>query len=390
MSKPGWPIAVVGDLVSRIQDRVKIDPRTRYDTLGVRWYGKGAYLRPPALPKTKTLNQAHEGDFVFCRIDTQNGPFAIIPRELDGALVTNEFPLYKVDERKLLPEFLLLFFNSQSQLGIIDSRRDGRDGRARWKEADFESWEIPLPPLGDQGKIVEIMDSVTANFIAIQKEVAAAHNARSALLTQVLKNLPHQAVETTLKEVADWSSGKTPKADNSSYYGGGIPWAVIGDVRGRYISQTARTLTQSGAKEAGGKKKLVPPGTVLITMYGTIGNTSITETEMATNQAICRGVPNESVTAEYLRLWVSSKKSDLIGLGDGKTQSNINKEIIENFPVKVPPREDQERVVEIMSVVEGQIEALEEELIQMQRSREVLLESLLRLDASIPNINFDD
>lgn len=345
--------------------------------MGVRWYGKGAYLRPPSRPKTKKLNVAHEGDFVFCRIDVQNGPFAVVPSDLDGALVTNEFPLYAVDADVLDARFLALCFASQGALDQIGKKRDGRDGRARWKEHDFEAWLIPIPPLDVQARIVEVVEAVDATLMALEAEVAAARTARAALVDQLLVDLGEEVTDYVLGDVAEWTSGGTPKADNPAFYSGEIPWVIIGDIRGRYVSETTRRITKAGLDAIGGDKKLVPPGAVLVTMYGTIGRSAITTVPTATNQAISRGVPNALVTAEYLRLWVSARESDLVKLGEGKTQQNISKAKILQFPIKVPSPDSQKRVVDIMTTVDDQIDALERELTSMAGTRAALLDSLL-------------
>lgn len=388
MSK--WPTIKVGENVERRTERVAIEPGRQYDTMGMRWYGKGAYLRPPCRPKTKTLGVARTGDFVFCRIDAQNGPFGIVPQELDGALVTNEFPLYTVDESALDPRFLALCFARQSTLELIGKRREGRDGRARWKEPDFEDWSIPFPPLAMQSRIVEVVAAVDSTLKALEDEIIAAKTARVALLDHLIRDLDGDVTEYTLGDVAAWSAGKTPKADNPAFYSGTIPWAVIGDVQGRIINDTARRITQAGLDEIGGLKKLAPSGSVLITMYGTIGNTAITGVPMATNQAICRGIPNNLVSADYLRLWVSARKADLISLGEGKTQQNISKEKIERFPIMVPSSLDQDRVVRIFTSVDNQIEALEHEHEHAAIMRSALLESLLSRDIEIMSIGNDE
>ncbi|MGJ6122693.1 hypothetical protein QN239_08965 [Mycolicibacterium sp. Y3] len=165
-----WPTVVVGKHVTQRTQKVPITPGVEYDTMGVRWYGNGAYLRPPSKPQTKTLNRASEGDFVFCRIDAQNGPFAVVPADLDGALVTNEFPLYSVDPSALDARFLVLCFSSQSTLDKIGKLRDGRDGRARWKEADFESWVIPHPPVLVQTRIADVIDAVDQTISRTEDE----------------------------------------------------------------------------------------------------------------------------------------------------------------------------------------------------------------------------
>lgn len=181
-----WPSAPVGPYVQQRTEKVPITPGVDYGTMGVRWYGRGAYLRPQSRPQSKALNRAHSGDFVFCRIDVQNGPFAVVPAPLDGALVTNEFPLYSVDEAVLNAHFLALCFSSQNTRDKIGRLRDGRDGRARWKEADFEVWQIPMPPVHVQKKIVEAVNAVDEAIEATETEsarLAAVLKIRRAALT---------------------------------------------------------------------------------------------------------------------------------------------------------------------------------------------------------------
>ena len=165
-----WPTTTVGRHVKRQTEKVSITPGLEYETMGVRWYGKGAYRRSASRPQTRTLSRAREGDFVFCRIDAQKGPFAVVPAALDGALVTNEFPLYSVDPSALDARFLVLLFLNQSTLDKIGRLRDGRDGRARWKEPDFEAWSIPHPPTSVQSRIADVISSVDEAISATEAE----------------------------------------------------------------------------------------------------------------------------------------------------------------------------------------------------------------------------
>ncbi len=95
-----WKIVPAGTVATQRKDIVTLEPGVEYRTMGVRWYGKGAYDRGTGSTETikaKRLFRAHEGDFVFNRIDTQNGAFDVVPVGLHGALATNEFPLYVAD-----------------------------------------------------------------------------------------------------------------------------------------------------------------------------------------------------------------------------------------------------------------------------------------------------
>lgn len=381
---PEWPTTKVGANVQRRVDPVVLEPDRFYSSLGIRWYGTGVYVRdekPGRTIRTK-MYRAHAGDFLYCVLDTQNGPFDIIPEELGGSIVTNKFPTYTVGPG-LVPEYLRLTFQHPRTLELIGKARQGAEGRSEWKPEQFEAHRIPFPPKKVQSLIVKIMAASDSVRHALKIEIATAKAARAALLHQLLEALAPDVDRMVLRDVASWSSGGTPKADNPDFYGGGIPWAIIGDIRSRSVSATTRTISQSGLTAIGGKKKLAPAGAVLVSMYGIIGKCAVAEVPMATNQAICRGVANDLVSSEYLRLWISSCQNDLIRLGEGKTQMNINKKKIESFPIKVPDPETQDRIVNIMASVDDQIEALENESKEVAVARQALLDALLRGEVEI-------
>ena len=169
-----WPIRRIGDLVTPIRDRVLLQTGERYRTMGVRWHGRGAYLRGVETTETikaKSLWRVHAGDFVFNRIDTQKGAFDVVPDALDGALVTNEFPTYRPGP-EIQAAFLRLYFLRPAVLAEIDSLRAGSEGRARWKEADFESVNLPLPPIRTQRLLIGVVESANSYQMDLEVELA--------------------------------------------------------------------------------------------------------------------------------------------------------------------------------------------------------------------------
>jgi type I restriction enzyme S subunit len=71
-------------------------------------------------------------------------------------------------------------------------------------------------------------------------------------------NLPTGWEWTTLGEIADWGSGGTPTAGNMSYYGGDIPWLIIGDLNDGYINSSAKTITQKGLENSNARMIVLP------------------------------------------------------------------------------------------------------------------------------------
>ena len=174
-----WPLVRVGDHARQRTEKVQIDRDREYVTMGVRWYGRGAYLREPSRPQAAALTPARGGDLVFCRIDAQKGPFAVVPQDYEGSLVTNEFPLYLVDPEVFDARYLALSFTRSSTLAQIDRDREGNDGRARWKVEEFEDSWVPCPPIVDQHRIVQLIHAIGDAAFAVEREAQA--------LTRLLK-----------------------------------------------------------------------------------------------------------------------------------------------------------------------------------------------------------
>lgn len=228
MSKSKWGKVPAGIVAAQRKDVVALEPGVEYKTMGVRWYGRGAYDRGIGTTETikaKRLFRAHKGDFVFNRIDTQNGAFDVVPEELDGALATNEFPLYVVNRNQLSERFLLLYFQQSSVLAQIDAMRAGSEGRSRWKEADFEAWRIPLPSPAEQRRIVDLMAAVDAQVEALAKHVECAVDLLCRLNSEVVEALP---ASRTLGDFTATRSGPSYAAADISPTAGPGSVPVIG------------------------------------------------------------------------------------------------------------------------------------------------------------------
>ena len=160
----------------------------------------------------------------------------------------------------------------------------------------------------------------------------------------------------TLGQVAQWGSGGTPKAGTAAYYDGEIPWAVIGDLTDGFVSATAARITQLGLAES--SAKMVPDGSVLVAMYGSIGKLGLPTIQMATNQAIAFATPHPEVLDRNFLFWyLMSQREILARSGKGATQQNISQTILKSWPIPLPPLDEQRRIVAILEGHLGRLEA---------------------------------
>jgi type I restriction enzyme M protein len=88
---------------------------------------------------------AREGDVVFSSIDLWKGCIAVVPAEFDGALVTKEFPIYEVIDRRLDPRFLSCLLRSRYYQRAFRAITTGHSNRRRTQVPDFEGLEICFP-----------------------------------------------------------------------------------------------------------------------------------------------------------------------------------------------------------------------------------------------------
>ena len=274
-------------------------------------------------------------------------------------------------------------------------------------KSKFEKLFFPLPPLAEQKRIVEkieellaLVDDLETNKTDLQSYIKQAKSKvlemairgelvpqnpedepASVLLERIKKEqksskskskntahnthyeeeLPKNWAKTTLGECFEWGSGGTPTSSVKKYYDGNIPWLVIGDLNDNYINTSDKTITQFGLENS--SAKLIPKGTLLLAMYGSIGKLGIAGMPLATNQAIAFALENKEINTKYLFYYLLSVRSSLNLLGKGATQKNISQSIIKDFHFPLPPLAEQHRIVEKIEHIFTVLEELEENIL---------------------------
>lgn len=192
-----------------------------------------------------------------------------------------------------------------------------------------------------------------------------------------MSNLPNKWQLARLDELCEWGSGGTPRRSEPSYFGGEFPWITISDLNDRRISRTAENLTEAGIENSAAK--LVPEGTVLVALYGSIGKLGITTQPSTTNQAIACALPNmQAFDALYLFHFLRSKRHELGLLGTGVTQKNIYLGDIKAFEIPVAPRAEQTRIVAKLEELLSDLDAGVAELKAAQKKLAQYRQSLLK------------
>jgi type I restriction enzyme S subunit len=156
-----WPMVPLGELLSPNADRVQLDPDQTYAQVTARLWGKGLALRGRVKGSeiaAAQQNRVSTNQFVISKIDARHGAFGIVPAELDGAVVSNDFPAFNVDPAKALPEYVAWVARTAWFIAICKSASEGSTNRVRLKESRFLRQSIPLPTITEQRAIVGRLD----------------------------------------------------------------------------------------------------------------------------------------------------------------------------------------------------------------------------------------
>ena len=143
------------------------------------------------------------------------------------------------------------------------------------------------------------------------------------------------------------TSGGTPSTQNSSYYGGDIPWLRTQEVDFCDIIDTSVKITEKGLNNS--SAKWIPANCVIVAMYGaTVGKTGINKIPLTTNQACCNlQINSEMALYKYVYYCLANKYEYIKSLGQG-SQTNINSQIVKNLSIPLPPLPIQEEIVKIL------------------------------------------
>jgi len=162
-----WEDTPLGNIATPISRPVDVVPGNSYRTIGVKWWGEGAYERQTidgSYTAAKKLSLVREGDLIINKIWVRHGSTAIASDAVDGCAASGEFPTFVLDERKVLPRWIHWQTKTRNFWTKCDALSRGTSGKNRIKPQLFLTIRLPLPPLSEQRRIVDRIDRVAAKI----------------------------------------------------------------------------------------------------------------------------------------------------------------------------------------------------------------------------------
>ena len=186
-----------------------------------------------------------------------------------------------------------------------------------------------------------------------------------------MKKLKDSGVEWIGEIPADWKviknkyllsllySGGTPSVSNNDFYcfEGGTPFVSISDMSTvDYVLSTQKRLTDSGLKDK--NLKVLPIGTILYSIYATVGAVSELKIAAAISQAMLALQVNSKVDKSFYKYNLAAMKDYIFSNANGNTQFNLNTEKVKNFYFVLPNVATQHHIANYLDRKCAEIDAI--------------------------------
>ncbi|MFN9355656.1 MAG: restriction endonuclease subunit S [Alphaproteobacteria bacterium] len=386
-----WPTVPLGEVVEHRKEFITIDDLKTYRRPRVKLHAQGIVLRdavPGALIKTKKQQVARAGEFLVAEIDAKVGGFGLVPDDLDGAIVSSHYFLYGHRPTLLDNNYLGWFVRTRAFREQVEAQ--GSTNYAAIRPSDVLEYEIPLPPLGEQRRIVARIEELAAKVEEARGlrmnsalEIAATVTAARRALIGETPGENWVPLDTLVAEI---ENGKSPATE-------GRPaepneWAVlkVGAVSFGVFDERENKALPASFEPV--RKYEVVVGDFLMSRANTsdlVGACAIvrsSRSKLMLSDKIFRFKfrPKANLVPEFLDHAMKSPalRTQIVAgaSGTSPTMKNISKEKVRALLVPQMPVTEQRRIVAELDALQAKVDAV----------KALQTETAAELDAMLPAI----
>ena len=319
-----------------------------------------------------------EGDILFAMIGTIGNPI-IVGNEIEFA-IKNVALIKKNDS---VNNYYMKYFLG-SNATITKMRVEAKGSTQKFVSLGYlRSFEIPLPPLKTQARIVSILDSAFADIerarANAEKNLKNARELFNSYLNKVFTEggdgWEHKKILDLSTKLGDGLHG-TPKYTNNEEY----HFINGNNLSDGYI--VIKEKTKSVSKEEYYKhKKNLNDRTILVSINGTLGNVAFYRDEkVILGKSACYFNLKADVNKDFVKFVIQSPvfQSYAMKEATGATIKNVSLKSMRNFKLPVPSLRQQTELVDLFKSINRQTKQLVTTYENKLKSLDELKQSLLQ------------
>lgn len=188
-----WPKVALGELLRRSDESAAIDPAAEYHEVTIKLWGKGVVSRGKIRGSdvVSVRRVVRPNQLILSKIDARNGAIGLIPQELDGAIVSNDFPSFEFrDPDRCDAAFMGWLVRSAPFVELCKAASEGTTNRVRIKEDRFLDQPVALPPLPEQQALVTRLDTLAEKTRQVEAHLDAVERDAERLVRAYIFHPP--------------------------------------------------------------------------------------------------------------------------------------------------------------------------------------------------------
>jgi type I restriction enzyme S subunit len=323
----------------------------------------------------------HHNDILMSTVRPYLKAFTIVPRYFHNQICSTGFAVLTCRDR-IIPLYLFQTLFTKSVLDQCKKMMVGGQYPAL-STSQVENIRIPIPPLPEQNKIAEILETVDQGIEKVDQAIKKTQKLKKGLMQDLLtKGIGHKEFKDTeigripkewevvkLGEIIKYEKGKKPKILFDREEKNTLP----------YLSaETLRTgaFTQWGTEN----RELIKVNNdnVILIWDGYYCGDSFIGFEGLLSSTMIKIEPkNQNLNKRFLFYFLKACFKELNTKISGMYLKHVNKFILESQNLPLPPLHEQQKIAEILSGVDRRLELLRKRRERLERVKKGLMEDLL-------------
>lgn len=389
-----WKATTVGEVVERLYsgpsptcEERQIASQEEWGllkTTAITWDGWNprAHKVAPRIYWANHSIEVRDDDVLITKAGPRNrvGVVVHIPKTPRQLMVSGKMIGIVPDKRQVVPQLLAYVLAGEAAQKFIDERTTGMaEAQVNFTNQTLASTPIILPPLAEQRKIAEILDTVDDSIHSTERSIEKLESVKVGIIDKLLT--PHD--NWSSKRLSDLVDPDAPICYGIVQAGphleDGAPVLTIGNIRRKDFRQAVHRTHPSVDQSY--RRSRVQPGDLLLSIKATIGKVAVVPEIYSGNisRDLARIRLTQGYLPDYMRILLESNTGQRIldAAVVGTTRAEISIGILKNLMFSVPSLREQWEIVQISSELEGRTAIEMSKLAKLRRVKQGLMDDLL-------------
>ncbi|WP_291441199.1 restriction endonuclease subunit S [Desulfovibrio sp.] len=380
----GWVRESLGKRLHEIKRPVKMRDECTYNLVTVKRNRGGAVKRDSLQGKeikVKSQFEVHSGDFLISKRQIVHGACALVPEELHGAIVSNEYAI--LGSKKDLDLTFLRYLSETKffQETCFHSSIGVHVEKMVFKLDRWLKWEFNFPSQKEQQKIARILSTWDAAITCTQKLLESSKQQKKALMQQLLtgrRRLPGHNGKWTpayLKSLLREESKRNKKSHISLILSVTNHSGFV--IQEEQFSKRVASKDISNYKIVENGQFAYNPSRINV---GSFARLDAYPKAVVSPLYTVFSIKNVAALAtDYFMAWMRSDiASQRIALStQGSVRDSVNFDALCALNILLPPLDEQKAIAKILTAADAIIAQYEAKLAHLQRQKKALMQQLL-------------